>query len=240
MVTTKLKEAKTEFVKKNNDNEPSTKIINIFFPMKPLLGKFSNSFTATQIIKLVDRMKEVTNKVTAYVIESEQIYTYDIEKQKFSSDIMNIKNKTFILNVSVDKSLNLDLSEILDPEFASCINVIRSHRKKHPIENDKFAYIFYTINSTHLLNSILANENKNVNSNETEQNKTYFILSANNMKRGEKGDKHKHVESNFVTEKICKMEYLFTIFYDKISDNDELSATIKKKVGGSLNFITKE
>lgn len=206
----------------------TTKIMSVFFPIKPLSHKFSNGFIANQITQFIPRLKEFSEKIIVYRIDNEHFYTFDWEKEKFGDTFEVVTNKTIVLMLSIDKTKNLELTGLLDPELTKNVNIIRAHRKKIDKGEQKPSYIFYTINSTKLLNNMI--EKLSV---VDESGSTYFILGANSAKR-----KELDVEKSLTTEKLCIMNYLFTVDFTKNASEENLNEFLKKKVGSSLNSIT--
>jgi hypothetical protein len=205
----------------------TTKIMSVFFPIKPLSHKFSNGFIANQITQFIPRLKQFTDKVIVYRIDNEHFYAFDWAKEKFEDTFEVITNKTIVLMLSIDKTKNLELTGMLDQELTKNVNIIRAHRKKIDKKEQKPSYIFYTINSTKLLNNMIEKISL-----VEEYGSTYFILGANNAKR-----KELDVEKSLTTEKLCIMNYLFTVDFTKNASEESLNEFLKKKVGSSLSSM---
>jgi hypothetical protein len=226
----------------SNLQTPQTKLISVFFPLKPLRNKFSNNFISSQISSFIPKLNKFTEKTIVYKIDKEIFYTYDLNKEKFDNSSEIVENQTIVVIFSVNKTENVDLSSMFEEDFFKNINTIRVHRKRidHLTLNSKPSYIFYTINSTKLLNNIVPLLNGN-SSKEGEPvgGKTYFILSANNAKRD-----IDPLEKSFSTEKICRMNYIITVDLKKELKadlletrywlEDDLSKLLRKKIGSQI------
>lgn len=202
----------------------NTKLISIFFPLKPLRNKFSDNFISMKIADFIPKLEPFSDKVILYKIDKERFYTYDLKTEKFDNKFEVVDNQTLVIIFSVDKSENVDISGMFEEDFLKNVNTIRVHRKRIDpvgVEGKKPSYIFFTINSTKLVNSIIPiiqepdPENKS---------KTFFILSANNAKRD-----INPLERAFSTEKLCRMNYLSTINL-KDSLVADWSKSFKKRV----------
>ena len=212
-------------------NPPNnTKLISIFFPLKPLRNKFSDSFISMKIAEFIPKLAPFSEKVILYKIDKERFYTYDLKEEKFDNKFEVVDNQTLVVIFSVDKNENIDISNMFEEDFLKNVNTIRVHRKRidpHPTkEVQKPSYIFFTINSTKLVNSLIPiiqepdPENKS---------KTFFILSANNAKRD-----INPLERSFSTEKLCRINYISTI-----SLNDSLSTEWVKSFKKKINLHIK-
>jgi len=209
-------------IKTKTADSLTTKLIAVFFPLKPLKTKFSDNFIAQQITNFVSNLVEVTDKTIFYKIDKERFYTFDFKKEKFDDDFDVVDNETIVSVFSVEKEKNVDFSSNFNSDFAKHVNTIRIHRKKiKSTENKKSSYIFFTINSTKLLNNIeplISKDSSNLG-------KTFFILSANNAKRNDLNP----LEKSFSTEKICRMNYFTTIDLKNNLSHDFLK-NFKKKL----------
>lgn len=210
-----------------NNQSSNTKLISIFFPLKPLKNKYSDSFISMKIAEFIPKLTPFSEKVIVYKIDKERFYTYDLKEEKFDDKFEVVDNQTLVLIFSVDKNENIDISNMFEDDFLKNVNTIRIHRKRiDPIssgsETQKPSYIFFTINSTKLVNSLIPiiqepdPENKS---------KTFFILSANNAKRD-----INPLEKSFSTEKLCRMNYISTIILDN-NLNNEWVKSFKKRIG---------
>lgn len=207
----------------------NTKLISIFFPLKPLKNKFSDNFISMKIAELIPKLAPFSEKVMLYKIDKERFHTYDLKYEKFDNKFEIVDNQTLVLIFSVDKNKNIDISDMFEEDFLKNVNTIRIHRKRvdHNIEDSKPSYVFYTINSVNLLNSILPLlhlEGELSKEGEIIGGKTYFILSANNAKRD-----INPLEKSFSTEKICRMNYISTIILDDKLTSD-WSKSFKKRI----------
>jgi len=209
----------------------TTKLISVFFPLKPLKNKFSENFISIQIADFIPKLHSFTDKAIIYKIDKERFYTYDLKDEAFDDRFDVVDNQTIVIIFSVDKTTQIDVSDLFEPDFSKSVNTIRIHRKRVDAEGSKPSYIFYTINSTKLLNSIIpiVQGDKSENG-ETSGGKTYFILGANNAKRD-----IDPLEKAFTTEKICRMNYVTTIEYDKIID-ENYAKTLKRKINAQIKF----
>lgn len=211
----------------------NTKIISIFFPLKPLKNKFSENFISTQITDFIPKLAPFTDKMIIYKIDKERFYTYDLKKELFDNRFDVVDNQTIVIIFSVEKTSQIDITNLFEPDFAKSINTIRVHRKRVDSSSTerqiKPSYIFYTINSTKLLNNIIPiiKDDRSGNENIVE-GKTFFILSANNAKRN-----ISHLENSFTTEKICRMSYITTVKYDK-NIEDNYIKSIKRKINNKV------
>jgi len=209
----------------------TTKLISVFFPLKPLKNKFSENFISIQIADFIPKLHSFTDKAIIYKIDKERFYTYDLKDEAFDDRFDVVDNQTIVIIFSVDKTTQIDVSDLFEPDFSKSVNTIRIHRKRVDAEGSRPSYIFYTINSTKLLNSIIpiVQGDKSENG-ETSGGKTYFILGANNAKRD-----IDPLEKAFTTEKICRMNYVTTIEYDKIID-ENYAKTLKRKINAQIKF----
>lgn len=218
----------------SNSTQPksaNTKIIAVFFPLKPLKNKFSDSFISAQVADFLPKLKRYSDKAILYKIDKERFYTYDFREESFDDKFEVVDNHTIVVIFSVDKSENVDISDLFEEDFFKSVNTIRIHRKRidHNTENSKPSYIFYTINSTKLLNNIIQQVIGDDAPNEG--GKTYFILSANNAKRNIDA-----TERSFSTEKICRMNYIMTVNLSKDEEEENFSKSIKKKLSFQIKF----
>jgi hypothetical protein len=213
----------------------TTKIMAIFFPLKPLKNKFSNSFISTQISEFIPKLKKYSDKAILYKIDKERFYTFDFKKEAFDDKFEVVDNQTIVVIFSVDKSENVDISDMFEEDFFKSVNTIRIHRKRvDPIVQEaddaqKPYYVFYTINSTRLLNSIIS-VIQTPDPDSSKETKTFFILSANNARRN-----IDPTEKSFSTEKICRMNYITTIDLMK-QQSDNFTKSIKRKMNFQINF----
>lgn len=206
----------------------ATKIMSVFFPLKPLKNKFSDNFIATQIADFIPKLAQYSDKAIIYKIDKERFYTYDYKLKAFDEKSELVDNATIVVIFSIDKSKNVDFSEMFDESFFKSVNTIRMHRKRiDVIGSEKPSYIFYTINSTKLLNNVISIIQK-PNSDIENQTKTFFVLSANNAKR-----EINPLEKSFSTEKICRMNYIFTIELDR-AQNEKFFKTLKIRIGSKI------
>jgi hypothetical protein len=220
----------------STEKTSTTKLISVFFPLKPLKNKFSENFISIQIADFVPKLSSHTEKAIIYKIDKERFYTYDLKNEKFDDKFDVVDNQTMVVIFSIDKSSQIDVSNLFETDFAKSINTIRIHRKRVdpivPNKNVRPSYIFYTINSTKLLNSIIPIiQNDKSENEETAGGKTYFILSANNAKRD-----IDPLDKSFTTEKICRMNYVSTIVYDKIEDEENFAKLLKRKINNQIKF----
>lgn len=209
----------------------STKLISVFFPLKPLKNKFSENFISIQIADFIPKLAEFTDKAIIYKIDKERFYTYDFNKESFDDRFDVVDNQTIVTIFSVDRTCQIDIAGLFEPDFSKNVNTIRVHRKRVDSSNGaKPSYIFYTINSTKLLNSIVPIV-QNDKSENAESGKTFFILSANNAKRD-----IDPLEKSFTTEKICRMNYLTTINFDTIEIDENFAKMLKRKINTQIKF----
>jgi hypothetical protein len=215
----------------NEMEKTTTKLISVFFPLKPLKNKFSENFISIQIADFIPKLVEFTNKVIIYKIDKERFYTYDFKKENFDDRFDVVDNQTVVTIFSVDKSAQVEISSLFEPDFAKNVNTIRVHRKRVDSSNGfKPSYVFYTINSVKLLNSIvplIQNDNKVDN----ESNKTFFILSANNAKRD-----LDPLEKSYSTEKICRMNYVSTINFESTILDETFAKNLKRKINAQIKL----
>lgn len=214
----------------------TTKLISVFFPLKPLKNKFSENFISIQIADFIPKLSKFTDKSLIYKIDKERFYTYDLKSESFEDKFDVVDNQTIVVIFSVDKSSQVEISDLFEPDFAKSVNTIRIHRKRVDAVAAGLAkpsYIFYTINSTKLLNSIipLIQNDKPENEGDVVGGKTFFILGANNAKR-----EFSHLEKAFTTEKICRMNYVTTIEYDKIELDENYTKALKRKINSQIKF----
>lgn len=217
----------------STEKTSTTKLISVFFPLKPLKNKFSENFISIQVADFIPKLSEFTDKSIIYKIDKERFYTYDLKDEAFDDKFDVVDNQTIVVIFSVDKTSQIDISDLFEPDFSKSVNTIRIHRKRvdSPVTGSKPSYIFYTINSTKLLNSIIPIiQNDKPEKGETVGGKTYFILGANNAKRD-----INPLEKAFTTEKICRMNYVTTIEYDKIID-ENYAKTLKRKINSQIKF----
>lgn len=219
----------------STEKTSTTKLISVFFPLKPLKNKFSENFISIQVADFIPKLVKYTDRAIIYKIDKERFYTYDLKNETFDDKFDVVDNQTIVTIFSVDKSCQIDISDLFEPDFAKSVNTIRIHRKR--VDSvaaglAKPSYIFYTINSTKLLNSIIPLiQNDRPENGETVGGKTFFILGANNAKRD-----INPLERAFTTEKICRMNYLTTIDYDNIVFNEEYAKTLKRKINSQIKF----
>ena len=222
-------------VEQSTEKTSTTKLISVFFPLKPLKNKFSENFISIQIADFMPKLVSFTDKAIIYKIDKERFYTYDLKNESFDDKFDVVDNQTVVIIFSVDKTSQVDISGLFEPDFSKSVNTIRIHRKRVDSVASGLAkpsYIFYTINSTKLLNSIVPIiQNDKPEQGETVGGKTFFILGANNAKRD-----ISPLEKAFTTEKICRMNYLATIEYDNIVFNDEYAKNLKRKINSAIKF----
>ena len=212
----------------------TTKLISVFFPLKPLKTKFSENFISIQIADFIPKLADFTDKAIIYKIDKERFYTYDLTNELFDDKFDVVDNQTIVVIFSVEKTSQIDISGLFEPDFSKSVNTIRIHRKRVDSVASgqaKPSYIFYTINSTKLLNSLIPIVQADVPEAGDTGGKTYFILSAANAKRN-----INPLESAFTTEKICRMNYLTTVEYDNIVFNDEYVKILKRKINSQIKF----
>lgn len=212
----------------------TTKLISVFFPLKPLKNKFSENFISIQVADFVPRLGEFTDKAIIYKIDKERFYTYDLKKESFDDKFDVVDNETIVVIFSVDKSAQIEIANLFEADFSKNVNTIRIHRKRvdSAAKNSKPSYIFYTINSTKLLNSIVPLiQNDKSDGDNSAGGKTFFILGANNAKRD-----ISHLDRAFTTEKICRMNYVTTVEYGKIPLDENYCKTLKRKISGQIKF----
>jgi hypothetical protein len=219
----------------STEKTSTTKLISVFFPLKPLKNKFSENFISIQIADFIPKLVKYTDKSIIYKIDKERFYTYDLKEESFDDKFDVVDNQTIVVIFSIDKSSQIDITNLFEPDFSKNINTIRIHRKR--VDSvaaglAKPSYIFYTINSTKLLNSIvpIIQSDKPENG-EAVGGKTYFILGANNAKRD-----INPLEKAFTTEKICRMNYVTTIDYDNIIFNEDYAKNLKRKINSQIKF----
>jgi len=208
----------------------NTKLISIFFPLKPLRNKFSDSFISMKIAEFIPKLAPFSEKVIIYKIDKERFYTYDLKEEKFDNKFEIVDNQTLVLIFSVDKNENIDISNMFEDDFLKNVNTIRIHRKRidptpSGSEVQKPSYIFFTINSTKLVNNLIPII---MEPDVDNKSKTFFILSANNAKRD-----INPLEKSFSTEKLCRMLYVSTIVLDN-SLNSEWVKSFKKRIGAQI------
>lgn len=219
-------------VEQSTEKTSTTKLISVFFPLKPLKNKFSENFISIQIADFIPRLADFTDKAIIYKIDKERFYTYDLKSEKFDDKFDVVDNQTIVVIFSINKSSQIDVSELFEDDFSKSINTIRVHRKRvdTKAKSVKPSYIFYTINSTRLLNSIIPIIQGDKGDDESSGGKTYFILSANNAKRD-----INPLEKSFTTEKICRMNYLTTVNYNSEID-ENFTKTLKRKINSQIKF----
>jgi hypothetical protein len=201
--------------------------------LKPLKNKFSENFISIQIADFIPKLASFTDKAIVYKIDKERFYTYDLKTEAFDDRFDVVENQTMVVIFSVDKTSQINVSDLFEPDFSKSVNTIRIHRKRiDPVVKDscKPSYIFYTINSTKLLNSLIPIVQADKPELGEAGGKTYFILSANNAKRD-----INPLENAFTTEKICRMNYVTTIEYGKIVD-ENYSKTLKRKINNQIKI----
>lgn len=220
----------------STEKTSTTKLISVFFPLKPLKNKFSENFISIQIADFMPKLVSFTDKAIIYKIDKERFYTYDLKNESFDDKFDVVDNQTVVIIFSVDKTSQVDISGLFEPDFSKSVNTIRIHRKRVDSvasgQANKPSYIFYTINSTKLLNSIVPIiQNDKPEQGETVGGKTFFILGANNAKRD-----ISPLEKAFTTEKICRMNYVATIEYSSIVFNEEYAKNLKRKINSQIKF----
>jgi len=219
----------------STEKTSTTKLISVFFPLKPLKNKFSENFISIQIADFVPKLSKFTDKAIIYKIDKERFYTYDLKAEAFDDKFDVVDNQTIVVIFSVDKTSQIEIGDLFEPDFSKSVNTIRIHRKRVDsvaTGQAKPSYIFYTINSTKLLNSIIPIiQNDNPEAGETVGGKTFFILGANNAKRD-----INPLDKSFTTEKICRMNYVTTIDYGNIVFNEEYAKTLKRKINSQIKF----
>jgi len=222
-------------VEQSTEKTSTTKLISVFFPLKPLKNKFSENFISIQVADFIPKLVAFTQKVIIYKIDKERFYTYDLKNEAFDDKFDVVDNQTVVVIFSVDKTSQIDISNLFEPDFSKSVNTIRIHRKRVDSVapgRAKPSYIFYTINSTKLLNSIVPIiQNDKPDNGESIGGKTYFILGANNAKRD-----INPLEKAFTTEKICRMNYVTTVDFDNIIMNEEYAKTLKRKINSQIKF----
>lgn len=222
-------------VEQSTEKTSTTKLISVFFPLKPLKNKFSDNFISIQIADFMPKLVKYTDKSIIYRIDKERFYTYDLKAESFDNKFDVVDNQTVVVIFSVDKSSQIDVGDLFEPDFSKSVNTIRIHRKRvDPVDPNqaKPSYIFYTINSTKLLNSIIPLiQNDRPETGETKGGKTFFILGANNAKRD-----INPLDKAFTTEKICRMNYITTIEYDNMIWNEEYAKNLKRKISNQIKF----
>jgi len=222
-------------VEQSTEKTSTTKLISVFFPLKPLKNKFSENFISIQVADFIPKLVTFTQKAIIYKIDKERFYTYDLKNEAFDDKFDVVDNQTVVVIFSVDKTSQIDISNLFEPDFSKSVNTIRIHRKRVDSVapgRAKPSYIFYTINSTKLLNSIVPIiQNDKPENGETSGGKTYFILGANNAKRD-----INPLEKAFTTEKICRMNYVTTVDFDNIIMNEEYAKTLKRKINSQIKF----
>jgi hypothetical protein len=219
----------------STEKTSTTKLISVFFPLKPLKNKFSENFISIQIADFMPKLESFTDKAIIYKIDKERFYTYDLKNESFDDKFDVVDNQTIVIIFSVDKTSQVDISRLFEPDFSKSVNTIRVHRKRVDSVASgqaKPSYIFYTINSTKLLNSIVPIiQNDKPEQGEAVGGKTFFILGANNAKRD-----LDPLNKAFTTEKICRMNYVSTIEYDNIIFNDEYAKNLKRKINSQIKI----
>jgi len=222
-------------VEQSTEKTSTTKLISVFFPLKPLKNKFSENFISIQVADFIPKLVAFTQKAIIYKIDKERFYTYDLKNEAFDDKFDVVDNQTVVVIFSVDKTSQIDISNLFEPDFSKSVNTIRIHRKRVDSVapgRAKPSYIFYTINSTKLLNSIVPIiQNDKPDNGESIGGKTYFILGANNAKRD-----INPLEKAFTTEKICRMNYVTTVDFDNIIMNEEYAKTLKRKINSQIKF----
>lgn len=208
----------------STEKTSTTKLIAVFFPLKPLKNKFSGNFISLQITDFLSKLNSITEKAIVYKIDKERFYTFDLKNEKFDDTFDVVDNETIVAIFSVDKTKQIDVSDLFEADFLKNVNTIRIHRKR--VDGAaKPSYIFYTINSTKLLNSIVPIiQNDKPTKDEPSGGKTYFVLSANNAKRDISA-----LERAFTTEKICRMNYISTVDIESFG-NESFAKSLKKKI----------
>lgn len=216
----------------STEKTSATKLISVFFPLKPLKNKFSENFISIQIADFIPKLNKFTDKAIVYKIDKERFYTYNLKNEAFDDRFDVVENQTMVVIFSVDKTSQIDVSDLFESDFSKNINTIRIHRKRidslAAAEGYKPSYIFYTINSTKLLNSLIPLIQSDKPEAGEQGGKTFFILSANNAKR-----EISPLDHAFTTEKICRMNYVTTVEYGKIID-ENYAKTLKRKIGNQI------
>ena len=221
-------------VEQSTEKTSTTKLISVFFPLKPLRNKFSENFISIQIADFIPKLTAFTEKVILYKIDKERFYTYDLKTEAFDNRFDVVENQTMVVIFSVDKASQINVADLFEPDFSKSVNTIRIHRKRiDPIVKDscKPSYIFYTINSTKLLNSLIPIVQSDQPEAGETGGKTYFILSANNAKRD-----ISPLESAFTTEKICRMNYVTTVEFGSIMKDENYAKTLKRKINNQIKI----
>jgi len=219
-----------------NEKSAMTKLMAIFFPLKPLKNKFSDNFISTQICDFIPKLEKYSGKAILYKIDKEKFYTYDLKTESFDNKCEIVDNLTVVIIFSVDKMENVDVGEMFEEDFFKSINTIRIHRKRvdpssSVLNRDaKPSYVFYTINSTKLLNKIIpilqGDDESSLIS------KTFFILSANSAKRD-----IDPLEKSFSTEKICRMNYISTIDLKRpLEADNSFMKLLRRKLYSQIKF----
>jgi hypothetical protein len=217
----------------STEKTSTTKLISVFFPLKPLKNKFSENFISIQIADFIPKLASFTDKAIVYKIDKERFYTYDLKTEAFDDRFDVVENQTMVVIFSVDKTSQINVSDLFEPDFSKSVNTIRIHRKRiDSVVKDtcKPSYIFYTINSTKLLNSLIPIVQSDQPEAGDAGGKTYFILSANNAKRD-----INPLENAFTTEKICRMNYVTTVEYGKIVD-ENYTKSLKRKINNQIKI----
>jgi len=220
-------------VEQSTEKTSTTKLIAVFFPLKPLKNKFSENFISIQIADFIPKLSQFTDKAIVYKIDKERFYTYDLKIESFDDRFDVVENQTMVVIFSVDKTSQINVSDLFEPDFSKSVNTIRIHRKRiDPTSANgcKPSYIFYTINSTKLLNSLIPLIQSDQPEAGDTGGKTFFILSANNAKRD-----INPLEHAFTTEKICRMNYVTTVEYGKIVD-ENYTKTLKRKINNQIKI----
>ncbi len=220
-------------VEQSTEKTSTTKLISVFFPLKPLRNKFSENFISIQIADFIPKLAAFTDKAIIYKIDKERFYTYNLKSEAFDNSFDVVENQTIVVIFSVDKMSQINITDLFEPDFSKSVNTIRIHRKRiDPIVKDscKPSYIFYTINSTKLLNSLIPIVQGDLPEAGESGGKTYFILSAANAKRN-----IDPLESAFTTEKICRMNYVTTVEYNKIVD-ENYTKSLKRKINNQIKI----
>ncbi len=207
----------------SNEKTATTKLIAVFFPLKPLRNKFSSNFIGMQIADFLSKLNDLTEKALVYKIDKERFYTFDLKTEKFDDTFDIIDNETVVTIFSVDKTKQIDVSSLFEADFLKNVNTIRIHRKRVD-SAAKPSYVFYTINSTKLLNSVIPIIQNDKSTKDDSGGKTYFILSANNAKRDISA-----LDRAFTTEKICRMNYISTIETNSL-ENETFAKSFRKKI----------
>lgn len=221
-------------VEQSTEKTSTTKLISVFFPLKPLRNKFSENFISIQIADFIPKLSAFTEKAIIYKIDKERFYTYNLETEAFDDRFDVVENQTMVVIFSVDKTSQINVADLFEPDFSKSVNTIRIHRKRiDPIVKDscKPSYIFYTINSTKLLNSLIPIVQSDQPEAGETGGKTYFILSANNAKRD-----ISPLDSAFTTEKICRMNYVTTVEFSSIMKDENYAKTLKRKINNQIKI----